>query len=76
MTNAEIIQKARDEFKLRGLSLNTELEYMGKLRVFIRHHENRPLEEMSELDIRSFLLYQLDVKKLSSGSLNIYNNAY
>ena len=75
MTNAEIIQKARDEIKLRGLSLNTELEYMGKLRVFIRHHENRPLEDMTELHIRNFLLYQLDVKKLSSGSLNIYNSA-
>jgi site-specific recombinase XerD len=38
-------------------------------------HANRPLEELTEQDIRAFLLYLLDVKKLSSASMNGYNSS-
>lgn len=76
MTNEEIIQKAREEITLRGLSPWTEKEYMDKLRVLLLYFENRPLEEMTETDLRNFLLYLMNVKKLSSASVNIYNSAF
>lgn len=75
MTNEEIIEKTKDKIKLRGLSKATEEEYLGKLRVFIRHYQDRPLEEMSETQIRAFLLYLIEEKKAATGTVNIYNSA-
>jgi predicted Zn-ribbon and HTH transcriptional regulator len=49
-------------------------KYLGKLTVFLRCFDNRPLETMGEAEIREFLLYQLDLGK-SSGTVNIYNSA-
>ncbi|HWT74942.1 MAG TPA: tyrosine-type recombinase/integrase, partial [Mobilitalea sp.] len=34
-----------------------------------------PLEELSEQDLRAYLLYLLDVKKLSAATVNVYNSA-
>ena len=56
MTNEEIIAKTKDEIRLRGLSQATEYEYLGRLEFFINHYQNRPLCEMSEVEIRAFLL--------------------
>lgn len=75
MTNEDIIEKTKEEIKLRGLSKNTEEEYLSKLRVFLRYNENRPLEEMNESNIRSFLLYQINEKKAAAGTVNVYNSA-
>ena len=74
MTNEEIICKTKEEFKLRGLSKNTEDEYLGVLQRFARHYNNRPLESMGENEIRRFLLYLIDSQK-SSGTVNIHNSA-
>jgi site-specific recombinase XerD len=74
MTNEEIIQKVKEEVKLRALSPNTEEEYLLTLQAFLRYFQNRSLETMGELEIRQFLLYQIDLKK-SAGSVNMYNSA-
>jgi len=74
MTNEEIICKTKEEFKLRGLSKNTEDEYLGVLQRFAKHYNNRPLESMGENEIRKFLLYWVDSQK-SSGTVNIHNSA-
>lgn len=74
MTNEEVYQRAYDEIKLRGLSPHTVEEYLGKLTVFLRYYDNRPIDTMGEAEIRQFLLYQLDSGK-SSGTVNIYNSA-
>jgi site-specific recombinase XerD len=74
MTNEEVYQRAYDEVKLRGFSPHTVEEYLGKLTVFLRYFDNRPLETMGEAEIREFLLYQLDLGKFS-GTVNIYNSA-
>ena len=75
MTNEEIIAKTREEIRLRGLSKATEVEYLGKLNVFIRYYQDRPLQDMSEVEIRAFLLYLIDEKKVATGTVNIYNSA-
>jgi len=74
MTNEEVYQRAYDEIKLRGLSPHTVEEYLGKLTVFLRFFDNRPIDTMGEEEIRQFLLYQLDSGK-TSGTVNIYNSA-
>lgn len=74
MTNEEVYQRAYDEVKLRGFSPHTVEEYLGKLTIFLRFFDNRPIETMGEAEIREFLLYQLDSGK-SSGTVNIYNSA-
>ena len=74
MTNEEVIQKMKEEFKLRGLSPHTEDEYFRTLRAFLRYYENRPVEAMGEAEIRQFLLHQIGLGK-ASGSVNIYNSA-
>jgi site-specific recombinase XerD len=38
-------------------------------------YTNRPLEDLTEQDLRAYLLYLLDVKKLSAASVNGYNSA-
>ena len=74
MTNDEVIPKVKEEFRLRGLSTNTEDEYLGTLRAFLNYYENRPIETMGEAEIREFLLHQIALGK-ASGSVNIYNSA-
>lgn len=74
MTNEEVYQRAYDEVKLRGLSPHTVEEYLGKLTLFLRFFNDRPIDSMGETEIREFLLYQLDSGK-SSGTVNIYNSA-
>jgi integrase/recombinase XerD len=72
MTNEEIARKITEEATLRGLSPATEKEYQKSVRIFLRHYDNRPLEEMGEPEIRSFLLHLLEIGR-TSGTVNIYN---
>lgn len=74
MTNEEAFSRAYDEVRLRGLSPHTVEEYLGKLTIFLRYYDDRPIEEMGETEIRAFLLHLLDSGK-SSGTVNIYNSA-
>jgi len=74
MTNEEVYERAYDEVRLRGLSPHTVEEYLGKLTIFLRYNDDRPIEEMGETEIRTFLLHLLDSGK-SSGTVNIYNSA-
>ena len=75
MTNEEIIAKTKDEIRLRGLSKTTEHEYLGRLEFFINHYQNRPLSEMSEVEIRAFLLYMIEERKVTASTVNVYNSA-
>ncbi len=74
MTNEEILQKLGEEIHLRGFSPHTYEEYMIRAKSLMIY-ANRPLEELTELDLRAYLLYLLDVKKLSAATVNVYNSA-
>ncbi|MEN6313547.1 MAG: tyrosine-type recombinase/integrase [Clostridiaceae bacterium] len=74
MTNDEVIQQIHEEFALRGMSSQTEESYLCALRLFLRYHEERPIETMGESEIREFLLHQINIGK-TNGSVNIYNSA-
>lgn len=75
MTNEEVIQKVKEEVRLRGLSADTEAEYLKSIRVLLNYYDNRLLCEMAESEIREFLLYLLKIGR-SSGTVNIYNSAF
>jgi site-specific recombinase XerD len=74
MSNEEILKKLADEIHLRGFSPHTHEEYMLRAKSLMLY-TNRPLEELTEQDLRAYLLYLLDVKKLSASSVNGYNSA-
>ena len=74
MTNEEILQKLEEEIHLRGFSNHAREEYMIRAKLLM-HYADRPLEELSEQDLRAYLLYLLDVKKLSAATVNVYNSA-
>jgi len=74
MTNEDILTKMEEEIHLRGLSRHTREEYITRTRIAMQYF-NCPLEDLNEQDLRQFLLYLLDEKKLSSGSVNGYNSA-
>lgn len=75
MTNDEVIQKIKEEVRLRGLSADTEAEYLKSIRVLLDYYDNRLLCEMAEPEIREFLLHLLKIGR-SSGTVNIYNSAF
>jgi len=60
MTNEEIIFKAKEEYKLRGLSHHTQAEYLGVLHRFSNYYENHLIESMGKREIREYLLYLID----------------
>jgi len=67
--------KLEDDIRLRGLSDETFAEYIKDVQIFLRHIRNKNLEDCDEKDIRDFLMYLLDVKKLSNGTVNRYNSS-
>ena len=74
MTNEEVFVRAYDEVRLRGLSPKTVESYLGRLKLFLKHFNDHPIEEMGELEIREYLLYLLDTGH-SAGSVNVCNSA-
>ena len=75
MTNEQIMEKTKEEIKLRGLSDKTETEYLKKLEIFMRYYGNEPISEMSEEEIRAFLLYLIEEKQDAASTVNTYNSA-
>lgn len=74
MTNEEVFVRAYDEVRLRGLSPKTVESYLGRLKLFLKYFNDRPIEEMGEMEIREYLLYLLDSGH-SAGSVNVCNSA-
>lgn len=75
MTNEEIIEKAKEEIRLRGLSPDTEIEYLTGIRVLARYYDTRPLEELYEPELRAFLLHLIESGR-KAGTVNRYNSAF
>lgn len=75
MTNDEVIQKVKEEVRLRGLSADTEAEYLKSIRVLLDYYDNSLLCEIAEPEIREFLLHLLEIGR-SSGTVNVCNSAF
>ena len=75
MTNEEVIAKAREEIHLRGLSPHTEKEYINDACALARHYNHCALEDLTEMDLRAFLLHLLEQGR-TSGTVNRYNSSF
>jgi len=69
-----ILERMQEDISLRGLSKNTEKEYLNRVKAFLSW-TGKPAEDMDEQDIRQFLKYLINERHLSVSSVNIHNSA-
>jgi site-specific recombinase XerD len=74
MTQEQILEKMKFDVELRGLSVNTQAEYLTRAKIFQKYF-GKPATELGEKDIQDFLHYLYTEKGLVSGSVNGYNSA-
>ena len=75
MTNEQLIEKMKEDMKMRNFSKNTYDSYLGKAKDIMRYYGKKPLEEVTTDELRKFLLkYLKDERKLSDSSINNYNS--
>lgn len=73
MTNDEIIFKLEEDIRLRGFTPVTVSNLLTTAKVFVRHYGGRQIVDLNEHDIRDFLKYLIDDKKLTAATVNNYN---
>lgn len=69
-----VLHQVETDISLRGISDHTIKEYVPKIRKFLEHI-GKPVEEISELDFRTYLEYLNNHSKLAPSSINVYNSA-
>ena len=75
MTNEQLIEKMKEDMKMRNFSKYTYDSYLGKAKDIMRYYGKKPLEEVTTDELRKFLLkYLKDERKLSDSSINNYNS--
>lgn len=74
MNEQQIIEKLARDIELRGLSKGTEKEYCQRVKLF-QEHFKKPAAELGEQEIREFLHYLRNEKKLSTSTVNMNNCA-
>jgi integrase/recombinase XerD len=73
-SKGQVLEQLEVDIRLRGLAENTLESYSTSVRIFLEYC-NRPIEQLNEEDIRSFLLHLLQEKKLSPKTMNCYSGA-
>ena len=62
-------RRMEEELKLRGYTESTVKAYLGAVRGFAAFHHRSP-EQMGAEEVRSYLLYLHETKKLSGSTIN------
>ena len=74
MSNQEILEKMKEDMKLRNFSHYTYDSYLGKTKDMMRYF-GKEIENLTTEELRNFLLkYLKDERKLSDRSINYYNS--
>lgn len=74
MNNEELIQKMKEDMKLRGFSKYSYSNYLNKAKQIIEYFK-KPMEEVTTKEIREYLMiYLKEKKKISERSVNYYNS--
>ncbi len=68
------IEKMLIDMQLRGMSPGVQKSYTNRVELFLKFY-NKPITNLGENEVREFLIYLVKVKKLSPGTVNIYNSA-
>ena len=71
-TKEHVLLRMKEDIILRGLSKNTLESYILNARIFLDYC-NRPVEQLNEHDIRNFLCYLINEKKVKPQTVNTYS---
>lgn len=75
MKNKEqVLLRMKEDIQLRGLSKSTQKSYILNARIFLEYC-SRPIDQLDENDIRSFLYYLINEKKVMPQTVNTYSAA-
>jgi len=74
MSSGKLFEVLTSELKLRNYSPKTIKAYKSCIRSFVVHFQSRHPRDLENKDIRAYLVYLLDEKRQSAGSVNqVYN---
>ena len=75
MTNKQLLNKMKNDMKMRNFSRYTYDSYLGKTKDIMRYFGEKKLEEVTTEELRIFLLkYLKEERGLSRRSVNYYNS--
>ena len=75
MCNEEILKHMEEDMTFRGLSEKTIHSYILRVQRYMKFHEGKDIEKLSEDDIRDFLKYLVEDCKNKRRDVNTYNSA-
>ena len=70
----DIRERMIEDMKLRGLTLGTQATYLEAVKVLSRHCNSR-LDEITQEQVRDFLLYLIDTKRYAKNTYKVYLSA-
>lgn len=74
ITEQQALAKMKTDIRLRGFSQNTFRMYTSFTGEFLKYC-NRPVDHLSEIDVRRFLGHLITERKLKPATVNIYSAA-
>ena len=75
MTNKQLLNKMKNDMKMRNFSHYTYKSYLGKTKDIMRYFGEKDLEDVTTEELRIFLLkYLKEERKLGDRSINYYNS--
>ena len=74
LTKQQALQRMKADIQLRGLSKNTLKSYIMHIELFLNDC-GKPIEELTEMDVRRFLGQLIVEKKLAPKTINCYSAA-
>lgn len=75
MTNNQLLNKMKNDMRMRNFSHYTYDSYLGKTRDIMRYFGKKNLEEVTTEELRIFLLkYLKEERKLGDRTINYYNS--
>ncbi len=67
----DIRQRMIEDMKLRGLKPSTQATYLEAIKVLARHYD-RQLDEITQEQVRDFLIYLIDTKGYAKSTYKVY----
>ena len=75
MNNKQLLNKMKNDMKIRNFSHYTYDAYLGKTKDIMKYFKDKQLEDVTTDELRDFLLdYLKNERKLSDRSINYYNS--
>ena len=75
MTNKQLLNKMKNDMRMRNFSHYTYDSYLGKTKDIMKYFGEKKLEDVTTEELRRFLLkYLKDERKLGDRSINYYNS--